>query len=68
MEDNEADTFQQDAVPPRHSYIVLDILNDKVPGLWTGRQGPISWCLKTPDLSHLDSLLWGYVKNSGQVY
>jgi hypothetical protein len=32
-------------------------------GRWVGRGGPIAWPPRSPDLTPLDFLLWGYVKN-----
>ena len=32
-------------------------------GAWIGRNGPIPWPARSPDLSQLDFFLWGYIKN-----
>lgn len=41
---------------------VLRFLNEKY-NLWIGRTGPIRWPPKSPDLTPLDSFLWGYLQN-----
>jgi hypothetical protein len=32
------------------------------PGRWVGRDGPIPWPTRSPDIRPLDYFLWGYVK------
>lgn len=54
--------FQQDGASPHFSLIVRNWLNDKLPGRWIGRRGPIEWPARSPDLTPLDFFLWGYVK------
>ncbi|GBN14104.1 hypothetical protein AVEN_169521-1 [Araneus ventricosus] len=34
--------------------------------MWVGRDGPIRWSLRSPDLASLDFFLWGVVQD--QVY
>ncbi|PNF31703.1 hypothetical protein B7P43_G13374 [Cryptotermes secundus] len=55
--------FQQDDVPPHWSTIVRDALDKHFPGRWIGRDGPISWPPRSPDVTPLDFFLWGYVKD-----
>ncbi len=38
-------------------------LDEKFPGRWIGRRGPIEWPTRSPDLSPCDFFLWGYLKN-----
>jgi hypothetical protein len=33
------------------------------PGRWFGRDGPIPWPPRSPDITPLDFFLWGYVKD-----
>jgi hypothetical protein len=33
------------------------------PGHWVGRDGPIPWSPRSPDIKPLDFFLWGYVKD-----
>jgi len=30
---------------------------------WVGRDGPTPWPPRSPDITHLDFFLWGYVKD-----
>ena len=39
------------------------MLNDTFPEKWIGRDGPISWPPRSPDITPLDISLWGYVKD-----
>ena len=53
----------QDGAPPHFSCFVTDVLNKRFPDAWIGRGGPIPWPPRSPDLSPVDSFLWGYIKN-----
>jgi hypothetical protein len=53
--------FQQDDAPPHWAHIFREFLVMHFPGLWVGRDGPISWSPRSPDITPLDFLLWGYV-------
>lgn len=55
--------FQLDGAPAHFSIGVRHTLNEKFPGSWIGRQGPVPWPAKSPDLTKLDYFLWGYVKD-----
>ena len=33
------------------------------PNRWIGRDGPISWPPRSPDVTPLDFFLWGYIKD-----
>jgi len=33
------------------------------PNRWIGRAGPTPWPPRSPDITHLDFFLWGYVKD-----
>lgn len=56
--------FQQDGAPSHKSVAVRGYLDTKLSQCWIGRKGPIAWPLRSPDLTTLDSFLWGYVKDS----
>lgn len=58
--------FQQDGAPPHWGLRVRGFLNAKFPDRWIGRDGPIHWAARSPDLTPLDFFLWGHVKS--QVY
>lgn len=55
--------FQQDGAPPHYSRSVRQWLDDKFPGAWIGRRGPIEWPARSPDLTPCDFFLWGFLKN-----
>lgn len=55
--------WQQDGAPPHWGKIVRDFLNEEFPGRWLGRDGPLLWPPRSPDLTPLDFFLWGYVKD-----
>lgn len=55
--------WQQDGAPPHWGKIVRVYLNNTFPGRWIGRDGPIPWPPRSPDITPLDFFLWGYVKD-----
>ena len=55
--------FQQDGAPSHYSLVVREWLDQKFPGRWIGRRGPIEWPARSPDLTPADFFLWGYLKN-----
>ena len=55
--------FQQDGAPPHWGLAVRQLLNDTFPDRWIGRDGPILWPLRFPDITPSDFFLWGYVKD-----
>jgi hypothetical protein len=58
--------FQQDGAPPRYHRDVHKCLKTVFPGRWIGRAAPIPWPSRSPDLTALEFLLWGFVE--GGVY
>ncbi|XP_011687036.1 PREDICTED: uncharacterized protein LOC105449477 [Wasmannia auropunctata] len=54
--------FQQDGAGPHNARIVTNFLNQRFPGRWIGRYGPIHWPARSPDLNPLDFFLWGHCK------
>jgi hypothetical protein len=58
--------FQQDGAPPHFGAIVRTALDERFPGRWIGRGGPINWPPQSPDLTPMDLFFWGYIK--GIVY
>jgi len=52
-----------DGAPPHFSRIARQYLNDHFPGKWIGRNGPVAWPPRSPDLNPIDLYLWGHVKN-----
>lgn len=55
--------FQHDGAPAHFSQLVRNWLNEKFPGRWMGRGGPINWPARSPDLNPLDYYLWGNMCN-----
>lgn len=54
--------WHQDGAPPHNVLPVVNYLNEKYE-TWIGRNGPIQWPPNSPDLTPLDSFLWGFLKN-----
>jgi hypothetical protein len=54
--------FQQDGCPAHSATIVTNFLNERFPGKWLGRYGPIRWPARSPDFTPLDFFLWGEIK------
>lgn len=54
--------FQHDGCPVHTSRIVKDFLNQQYGDQWIGRNGPIQWPPRSPDLSPLDYFIWGRAK------
>ncbi|GFW14149.1 DUF4817 domain-containing protein [Trichonephila clavipes] len=57
--------FQQNGAPPHWGLTVRESLNNSFPQRWIGRDGPISWPPRSPDLTPLDFFFfWSYVKDT----
>ncbi|KAJ8918613.1 hypothetical protein NQ315_013119 [Exocentrus adspersus] len=54
--------FQQDGAPPHSIGAVTDYLNQRF-HVWIGRNAPIKWPPNSPDLTPLDTFLWGTLKD-----
>lgn len=55
--------FQHDGAPPHNQLTVRNHLNETFPNTWIGRNAPVNWPPRSPDLSVLDFYLWGMVKS-----
>ena len=51
--------FQQDGATPHYLGEVREYLNTRFPGRWIGREAPIAWPPRSPDLTPMDFFLWG---------
>jgi hypothetical protein len=54
--------FQQDGAPCHCSNDVKMFLDQRYPGKWVGRGGPVDWPPRSPDLTPMDFFLWGELK------
>ncbi|XP_025406827.1 uncharacterized protein LOC112680826 [Sipha flava] len=54
--------FQEDGELPHNTVIVTRQLNQMFPNHWIGSYGVLPWPARSPDLTPLDFLLWGYLK------
>ena len=55
--------YPQDGAPPHWTMDVRGSLNETFPNRRIGRDGPINWSPRSPNLTPLDFLLWAYVKD-----
>ena len=55
--------FRQDGAPSHCGLAFRHFLKDTFPERWIGRDGPIPWPPRSPDITPLDVSLWGYVKD-----
>lgn len=54
--------YQQDGAPAHFALRVRNYLDECFPERWIGRNGPVAWPPRSPDLTPLDFFLWGEVK------
>ena len=54
--------FMQDRAPAHYLRAVNDWLNTNYTRRWMGRNGPIHWPARSPDLNPCDYFLWGRIK------
>jgi hypothetical protein len=57
-------TILQDGAQPHFFHHVRNHLDREMAGRWIRRGGPIAWPPRSPDLTPLDFILWGYLKNT----
>lgn len=55
--------FQHDGAPAHSSRIARQYLNERFGDRWIGRNGPVPWPPRSPDLTPLDFYLWGHMKS-----
>ena len=55
--------FQQDGAPPHSTIVLREYLSQNFREPWIGRNGPVHWPPRSPDLTPLDFFLWGYMKD-----
>ena len=54
--------FQHDGAPAHYHRDARQHLDASFPNKWIGRNGPVAWPARSPDLNPLDFFLWGYMK------
>jgi hypothetical protein len=54
--------YMHDGAPAYSSRAVRDVFNNTYHDWWIGREGPIAWPPRLPDLNPLDIYLWGRLK------
>lgn len=54
--------WQQDGAPPHAVREVVTYLNERY-NQWIGRNGTIHWPPNSPDITPMDTFLWGHLKN-----
>jgi hypothetical protein len=55
--------FQQDGAPPHWGLTERESLIQTFPNRWIGRDGPIPWPPRSPDITPQDFFFWDYVKD-----
>ncbi|PSN58196.1 hypothetical protein C0J52_06008 [Blattella germanica] len=55
--------YQQDGAHPHFAIIVRDYLNETFPGRWICRASPRLWTPRSPDLTPMDFLVWGFIES-----
>ena len=54
--------FQHDWAPAHFALDVRENLNNVFPNRWIGRDGPVHWPPRSPDLTPMDFFIWGEMK------
>ena len=54
--------FQHDGAPAHYNRNVRNYLDIPFGQQWIGRDGPVCWPVRSPDLSCLNFYFWGYMK------
>lgn len=54
--------FQNDGCPAHYGAVVKNFLDAEYGTNWIGRNGPIKWPARSPDLTPIDFYVWGRAK------
>ena len=54
--------FMHDGAPPHFERHVVNYLNVEYNNQWIGRNGPVAWPARSPDLNPLDFYFWGHMR------
>jgi hypothetical protein len=55
--------YLHDGAPCHFAQVVQNWLNENFSGRWIGRNGPVAWPARSPDLNPCDFFLSGYMKD-----
>lgn len=55
--------YQNDGCPAHYARSVRDYFDNTFPNRWIGRNGPILWPARSPDLTPVDFFVWGRLKD-----
>lgn len=55
--------YQQDGAPPHNTKAVSDLLYQTFEDRWIANNGPHHWPARSPDLTPLDTSIWGCIKS-----
>lgn len=55
--------FQHDGAPAHYYAGARHFLDTRFPNRWIGRNGPVAWPARSPDLTPLDFFFWGAMKD-----
>jgi hypothetical protein len=59
--------YQQDSAPPHYHNEARSYLDVRLRNRWIGHRGPMEWPTRSPDLTPMDFVLWGFVKDNVYV-
>ena len=54
--------MHDDGAPPHYALCSRQVINEIFDKKWIGRDGPVVWPPRSPDLTSPDYFLWGFVK------
>lgn len=55
--------YLHDGAPCHNARVVRNWLDAHFPGQWIGRNGPVAWPARSPDLNPCEFFFWGYMKD-----
>ena len=54
--------YQHDGAPSHYYAGARNVLDRQFPNRWIGRNGPVAWPARSPDMTPLDFFFWGAMK------
>lgn len=55
--------YQHDGAPAHYYAGARNVLDRQFPNRWIGRNGPVAWPARSPDMTPLDFFFWGAMKD-----